>query len=98
MENELKLITDLLSGSASHAIMEYTRWYFINAIAWSLLWLSGIIIVWRINFTKYIDVDWPAPAIKVGIIALLVLFLMLCLPNIFAPEAYAIHALIGDIK
>ncbi len=98
MENEIKQIAEILSGSASHAIAEYTRWYFFNAIFWSSLWLVAIVVAVRTDLSKWLEDDWPDQAIKAIAIALFVLGFITCVTNIVAPEAYAIHALIDDIR
>ena len=98
MENEVKQIAELLSGSASHAIAEYTRWYFFNAILWSSAWLVGIFVVFQTDLSKWFEDDIPDKAIKAAVIVLLALAFYTCVINILAPEAYAIHALLADIR
>jgi hypothetical protein len=97
MENEIKQLAEILGDSSSHVIAEYTKWYFINGIVWTLLWVSLLVATVRIKPSA--DYDEEIVTIVRYVMAIIfALGIATCVTNIIAPEAYAIHGLIVDIK
>ena len=94
----LELINSLASQLgivSSKMIGYYADWYFTQAIMLVLLGFTGIVFSYRCKDPEWCDVDFRIARIIIGIISFF--FISFNLPDIFAPEAIAIHAIIGDI-
>ena len=108
MENALQELANLGSEGVLRAVEGYTRWYLVSAICWCLVGIVFVIIGYKIGKHK-LDEDsfiddtdvWNGLVryIAGGIVILLGLLIAIHnLSTICAPEAYAIHNLISDIK
>ena len=103
METVLKELTNLGSAGVSQAIEGYTRWYLVSAIGWFVM---GIVIVfcgYKIGKFKVDEDDWDWNKIWRYVVMDILLFIGVAmmihhLSTICAPEAYAIHHFILDIK
>lgn len=101
MEKALQELTNLGSAGVSHAIEEYTRWYLVSAIGWLTVGIVFVICGIMLRKLKINDSDWNdwlrylAMVIVIGIGVLMIVH---NLSTVCAPEAYAIHKFILDIK
>ena len=102
MEDVFKELTNLGSEGVLRAIEGYARWYLVSAIGWLIAGIGIAFAGYKIGKLKIDDADeWNAfiRYIAMGLIVFIsVCIIMHNLSTIFAPEAYAIHKFIMDIK
>lgn len=82
------------------AVTEYARWYFVSALSWLTAGVVGwcsLGIAWckRGVVREVFEAFPPLPFV---IAAISTFAILLNVPTICAPRAYAIHALIHEVK
>lgn len=107
MEKVLEELTNLGSSGVSRAIEGYTTWYLVSAIGWFVVGIVIVICGYKLGKLKmdsdeYENADiWNALLryIAAGIVLFIgIAIIIFHLSTICAPEAYAIHHFISDIK
>ena len=102
MENVLQELTNLGSVGVSRAIEGYTRWYLVSAIGWLIMGIIAVCGSYKVTKYAWDFLDDDEQFIKyivAGIIMLVgVIMIIYNTSTIFAPEGYAIHNLIIDLK
>lgn len=94
-------VLSVLDRSGQSAISSYTQWHFAKAISYILLGL--VIIVSCVRWNHLDDdgehkIDGFAFYLKIFAIFIGMLFIVANVPDLFSPQAIAIHQLIKDIK
>ncbi len=102
MEDVLKELTNLGSDGVLRAIEGYARWYLVSAIGWLIMGIGVVFGGYKVGRLKIDDADeWNAYIryMAMGVVVFIgVSIIIFNLSTICAPEAYAIHHFIGDIK
>ncbi len=102
METVLEGLANLGSSGVLRAIEGYTRWYLVHAICWFAVGIAIMLCGYLLGKSKNEELDgWNAlwRYVAMGVLMFIgVAIAMSNLATIFAPEAYAIHCFIGDIK
>jgi len=104
METVLKELTNLGSAGVSRAIEGYTRWYLVSAISWLVIGFVFVFLGYKIGKWKIDNDDcdvWNKlfRYIAMGVVIFIgVIMIIHNLSTICAPEAYAIHHFIQDVK
>lgn len=102
MEKALSELTNLTSAGVERAIEGYARWYLVSATGWMILGLAIVVTGILLGRKKVKDMDdWNEfirYLVMAGCILLGLMIVIFNLSTICAPEAYAIHKLIMDIK
>lgn len=102
MDDVLKELTDLGSSGVLRAIEGYTRWYLVSAIGWLAVGIVIVICGPKIGKLKIGEFDtwndWGRHMASGFIMLIGVAIIIHHLSTICAPEAYAIHHFIKDIK
>ena len=87
----------LINTNARDIIAEYTRWHMVAAIFW--VFVGGMLCTFAINFPKLEDWELvPTHVVRFILFALGMIFIGANAPDLFSPEAVAIHQLILDIR
>ncbi len=102
MENVLQELTNLGSAGVARALEGYTRWYLVSAIGWLILGIIAVCLGIKIMRQDWKCLDRDDQWVKycvAGVVILIgsVIVIYNC-STIVAPEAYAIHNLIVDLK
>jgi hypothetical protein len=104
IEKEIEALRDIATPAVQAAIHAYSNWMVISSIGWIA---SGVAIVvaatkclewWR---SHEFDDDGAFVASLVGIVLLFLIggLLVVCnLPDLFSPQAAAIHQVLRDIR
>ena len=97
-EEELQLLKDVINqigNNGSYIISQYANWYFVNAIVWlcfGLLMLALSLVVYKMIEDTFLKVCG-------GVFVVISIMIVISnITNIIAPESYAIHSLINDLK
>lgn len=105
MEGEnLKMLQEVINaigGTGSAVISEYTVWFIVSAIGWIIL---GVAIIysaykWKVeNEGPCDDFYWGRVLARSFFMFIGALFIFCNVPDLFSPEAAAIHRLLQDVK
>ncbi len=102
MEKALSELTNLTSSGVTRAIEGYARWYLVSATGWLIVGIAIIILSILFGRKKFDGFDEWNEFVRYVVLGLGILVGLLIiihnLSTICAPEAYAIHKLILDIK
>ena len=93
---EINEVMQTLNTVGATAVSEYTKWFFISSIAW----LVGSGVAFRYWYKcKFELVDEELrPLLKGSLMLLAGIIFLTFVPDLFAPQAAAIHQLLGDIR
>jgi hypothetical protein len=102
METEqiIRAISGIGETGAKFVIESYSRWFVVSSISWILLGTVIAVFSFWIKMPKDIEDDFVVWC-KVGRWAVLVIGLLIVCCNVatlLAPEGYAIHQIILDLK
>jgi hypothetical protein len=90
-------VAEILGQSGQYAVQEYAVWHIVYAIG---LIAIGLFLIYKGN--KFVaPKGWDeqiTPIIKGIMIFFGALFVVANLPDLFSPQAMAIHQLLNDIK
>ena len=98
-DETLKLISDLsdkLGVATSEIINQYSVWYFTQALFLIVFGIICMLFALKAKDPLWGDVDFKV--FRVIIFAIGFFFISFNVPDIFAPDAIAIHRLISDLK
>lgn len=93
----LNKLSEVLSTTGTDIIVEYTAWHQISAFVWFNFGLFLTIAAFKCPVHE--DINGIPKALLKGLVCITgLIFISFNIANIFAPEAYAIHQLILDIR
>ena len=102
METALRELTNLGSEGVLRAIEGYRTWYLVSAMGWFVVGIAFVICGLKVGQFKADDCDdwnvWIRYVAMSLILFIGVAMMIYNLSTICAPEAYAIHCFIQDIK
>jgi len=90
-------IAEILGTSGQYAVQEYATWYIAQAIG---LIAFGVYLIYK-GYKFVTPEGWGeqlTPIVKGVLIFVGALFVIHQLPDLFSPEAIAIHQLLRDVK
>lgn len=100
MEPEAMIIIEqlgkIISQNTSQIVTYYTKWHLLSALGWAFL--GAFFMIASIKAPTPEAFEEPFPVIcRTGFFVIGIIMVVSNMPNIFSPEAYAIHQLINDI-
>ena len=95
LEKEIELLNSIATPAVQATISAYTRWYQVSSAIWILFGLT--VVFGAAGFYRREDTQFEG---KVGAIAAMLigaLFISANIPDLFHPDAMAIHRLLRDL-
>ena len=93
----IEKLAKLVNQNTHQIVSYYTKWHLLAAYAW--IFFGGFLMAASYKMPTPEGFEPPFPAFARGM-AFIVGFVMVVanFPDVFAPEAYAIHQLIIDVR
>lgn len=102
MEGEnLKMLQEVINaigGTGSAIVSEYTVWFIVSAIGWILMGAAMAYLSFKWKIESDDEDEYWKTIVRWVMIFIGALFILCNVPDLFAPEAAAIHQLLRDVK
>lgn len=93
----IEQLGQIVQKNTAQIVEYYTTWHLLSALGWAFI--GGFLMIAALKAPTPEGFEKPFPIIVRSVAFLLgMLMVTTNMPDIFAPEAYAIHQLIIDIR